>query len=312
MRPRIGAITGRFRSLLPFMLCVLVCTRVAMADELATGDAAAPGPRPAAIAPPEVDEPADESLPESAALQSGEASAVGDASQDANSQAGDQEPAAGSPEIDLEEQSSEFTELDAARSLGLPASVERESQLIARDDAVEPASWGWLDPRTNEVTRVIGALAVVIGMILLLRAAVRRLGGPLLDGGRPSGVLLVLARYPVARGQHLVLLKLGRRLLLCHQAKGAMATLCEIENEDEVAAMLARIESGSRGRDAARFEKMLEDFNQEHRRRAYTAHSEATDMRRAMAAAPVVDLTRRNASGNGGAAGWLRLRKAAS
>lgn len=204
---------------------------------------------------------------------------------------------------------------DSQRALGVPTTSiagSLESQRIIPMEKEEPASGmlGSLDPRTNQFTRVIGALTLVIGLILLLRSLVRRMGGPLVDGGRPSGVLLVLARYPVARGQTLVLLKLGRRLLLCHQSKGEMSTLSEIDGEDEVAAMLARIEAGSRGKEAERFEKMLAEFNHEYRRRSIPSRNEAPDLHRAMAGAPVIDLTKK--SSGGGAANWLRLKRAAS
>jgi flagellar biogenesis protein FliO len=294
MKPRIGAISFRLCGIIVVGACVVSGTGVAWA----AGDGeigSSPGPRPQAI-PPVVAEP--DVAPSADVAPEGLDEALATEEVAGEVPIGSQEPAASVAE----------------RTLVLPMPAAHESQLIAGDAPAQAGSLGWLDPRTNEVVRVAGALALVIGLILLLRAAARRLGGPLLDGGRPSGVLLVLARYPIARGQTLVLLKLGRRLLLCHQAKGAMAMLCEIEGEDEVAAMLARIEAGSRGRDAARFEKMLEDFNQEHRRRAVTSRGDTPDMRRAIAQAQVVDLTRRPGSGNGsgGPGNWLRLRRAAS
>lgn len=296
MKPGSGAIS--FRGLISIVVsaCVLLSARAALADEGAT-----PGPRPQAIAqaPMVLLDPPPPS--EEAAAQPDTDTALAGANPPASSEVstGNRNP-------------------DESVALGVPAAPAHESQLLAPDPSAEAADsmLGPLDPRNNEITRVIGALAVVIGLMLLLRVAARRLGGPLLDGGRPSGVLLVLARYPIARGQHLVLLKLGRRVVLCHQAKGEMHSLCQIENEDEVAALLARIEAGSRGRDAARFEKMLEDFNSEHRRRTYTQRGGA-DMQSAMAQAPIIDLTRRRSggggtSGGGGAAGWLKLRRTAS
>ncbi len=103
-----------------------------------------------------------------------------------------------------------------------------------------------LDPRSNEITRVLGALAVVLGLLFGLRAVVRRSRWALASGGRPSGVVEILARYPVARGQHLILLKLARRVLLVHRSGSTMTTLSEVSDPDEVAALLGRIEAGSR------------------------------------------------------------------
>jgi hypothetical protein len=74
----------------------------------------------------------------------------------------------------------------------------------------------------------------------------------------------ILARYPIARGQHLTLLKLGRRVLLVHQTGTAMSTLTEVADPDEVASLLSRIEAGSSGRDADRFRSMLKQYQREH------------------------------------------------
>lgn len=114
-----------------------------------------------------------------------------------------------------------------------------------------------MDPRNSEVARVAGALALVLGLLLLLRAGVRRFGGPLSGGGRPSGVLEVIGRYPVARAQHLLLLKIGRRVVLLHQSKGGMTALSEVGDPDEVASLLARIESAERDKGDGRFQGTL-------------------------------------------------------
>lgn len=99
----------------------------------------------------------------------------------------------------------------------------------------------------GEFTRTAGALAVVIGVLLIGYMLVRRMGGPLASGGRPGGVLEILARYPIGRRQHLVLLKMGRRILLLHQHGTELSTLADVSDPDEAASLLARIEAGSRG-----------------------------------------------------------------
>jgi len=109
-----------------------------------------------------------------------------------------------------------------------------------------------------EITRVGIALAVVFGLLLILRGAVRRVGGPLAGGGRPSGVVQVIARYPVARAQQLVLLQVGSRVVLLHQTRGAMTALTEITGADEVAGLLARVEAGGPSRSPGRFHGLLQ------------------------------------------------------
>ena len=111
--------------------------------------------------------------------------------------------------------------------------------------------------RGGEIARVVVALLAVVGLILLLRAMVRRFGGPLARGGRPSGVLEVLARYPVSRAQQLVLLKLAGRVVLLHQSKTGLTTLSELTDPDEVASLLARVEAAERGGRAGGFQALL-------------------------------------------------------
>lgn len=133
--------------------------------------------------------------------------------------------------------------------------------------SMEPKKPGMLermDPRSNEITRVLGALAVVIGLLLLIRTILRRTGGLLPRGDRPSGVVEILARYPIARGQHFILLKFARRVLLLHQAGSSMTQLTEMTDPDEVASLLARMEAGSGERSAGKFRSALNEFVAEH------------------------------------------------
>lgn len=142
---------------------------------------------------------------------------------------------------------------------------ESEKQIEEYDDAHGGGSiWQRIDPRAGDVIQVLSALAAVIGLAVFLRLATSKLSRGLAGGGRPSGVLEVLARYPIARGQQLLLLKLGRRIVLTHATGGAMRTLTEVTDNDEVAALLARIEAGSSGRDSLRFRSMLNQFKHEH------------------------------------------------
>ena len=121
-----------------------------------------------------------------------------------------------------------------------------------------------IDPRSNEITRVLGALAVVVGLLLMIRTILRRTGSLLPRGDRPSGVVEILARYPIARGQQLILLKLARRILLLHQAGSSMTALTEMTEPDEVASLLARMEAGAGERSVAKFRTALNEFVADH------------------------------------------------
>jgi len=131
-------------------------------------------------------------------------------------------------------------------------------------DAATSAAPSWTERvPIGETVRVGSALGGVIGLMLVLRRAVRSLhaGG---RAGRPSGVLEILARYPVARGQTLLVIKLGRRIILAHHGGGTMRALCETADADEVARLLGRLESGASEREAAKFARTLERFRAEY------------------------------------------------
>jgi len=109
----------------------------------------------------------------------------------------------------------------------------------------------------SELVRVGLPLLGVVALMIAVGVVVRRVGGPLARGGRPSGVLEILGRYPIARGQQLVLLRLVNRIVLLHQSRNGLSTLSEITDADEVAALLARIEAATRSGQPGRFHGLL-------------------------------------------------------
>lgn len=152
--------------------------------------------------------------------------------------------------------------------LPLGAVAESTASGVTLDSSgsdAEANSLGKFDPRTNEWVKTFGSLAVVVVLILLLKGVVGRFGRGLAGrGGRPSGVLEILARYPVGRGQSVVLMKLGRRLLLLHQNGSSMTTLSEISDPEEVANLLGRVEAGGRSNRGPSFETALNQWASKH------------------------------------------------
>ncbi len=135
------------------------------------------------------------------------------------------------------------------RPLGLPNGL-LEARPAGSADASPLSS---IDPRNNDVLRVVLALGIVLVLLFGVRMLLRRAGGAL-AGGRPSGVLQVHARYPVARGQHLVLVQVGPRMLLVHQGGGAMRTLSEFSG-DELVQLRERLDGG---RSSEAFQRVLQ------------------------------------------------------
>jgi len=145
------------------------------------------------------------------------------------------------------------------RPLGAPPSSP-----VAVDAGETSSSTRRLGWQMNELVRVCGALIAVIGIMLLIRLFLARAGLATSRAVRPSGVVEVLGRFPVARGQTLLLLKFARRVILVQQNGQTMTTLSEVTDQNEVAALIARVEAGTSGASSAKFRSMLRHFEQAH------------------------------------------------
>lgn len=127
-----------------------------------------------------------------------------------------------------------------SKSLGTPNGI-----LEARPTAIDDTSpLGMLDPRNNDLVRVVLAMGVVVLLLLVVRAVLKRTAGGFGSGKRPAGVLQVHGRYPVGRGQHLMLIQVGPRMLLVHRGGGRMNTLAEFSGGD-LADLRTRLEPGT-------------------------------------------------------------------
>jgi flagellar biogenesis protein FliO len=189
------------------------------------------------------------------------------------------------------------------KALGVPNGL-LSARPAAPIDPGEAGVLGALDPRRSEIVRVGLALGAVIVVLLLIRGVIRRGASSLGVGSRPSGVVEVLARYPVARHQQLMLLKLGRRIVLLHHGSGRMAALTEITDPDEVASLLASLEAGSRQREAMRFRSILKSFEREHA--SQEMRSADVGRRSGKGGDEIIDLTR---GGSGSLGGWFARRR---
>jgi flagellar biogenesis protein FliO len=211
---------------------------------------------------------------------------------DGDTASGEAEPAAAPAMTPApEEKETYVAPARESRTIGAPGSLLGGSG-PKKDSSGAKGLLGSLDPRRNELVRVGGALAVVIGLMLIVRAAARRLGGPLAGGRRPSGVLEVLARYPVGRGQQVLLIKVVRRVIVIHQANATMTPLSELNDPEEVALLMARIEAGGGGRDGAAFDETLERY--------LAQASQSSGKGRSISARPAsqtIDLTRNSRRG---------------
>jgi flagellar biogenesis protein FliO len=129
--------------------------------------------------------------------------------------------------------------------------------------AATSSDWRW--------AQTLATLAGVIALILTTRAVFQRLGrrsgglaaslGP--AGRAPSGLLEVLARFPVSRGLTLVLLRMDRRVLLLSQSASGFRTLADVSDPDEVASLLIKSRDDEGATSAARFNDLLRQMERD-------------------------------------------------
>ena len=146
----------------------------------------------------------------------------------------------------------------------------------------------------DEVVPTALALGATILVIVLARSAVKRFGGQNARAPRPAGVVEVLARYPVARGQTVVLLKVADRVIVTHQGAQGMQTLSVFESAAESAEVVRRCEAGAKASRDFSFDAILRGSS-----RAFDAKRAPAREGDPFAGAEVemVDLTRRPRGG---------------
>ncbi len=146
---------------------------------------------------------------------------------------------------------------EASKPLGAPAKIIASDENGAASANTSDGGWGM---------QTVLALAAVIGLILLCKFGYTKVasrgGGSLAAqlgpaGRAPSGMLSVLARYPITKGSTLVLLRLDRRVLLLSQTNQGFSTLAEITDPEEVAALIMRAEDEEGASLTRRFRTML-------------------------------------------------------
>lgn len=167
------------------------------------------------------------------------------------------------------------------RPLGQPGAAAKKT-VVEKTQAPQPGAAAAL--MDNPVVRTSLSLGVVVGLILLCAAAFRKLGkragGGLWAaaggaGASPAGILEILGRYPIARGQSLILLKVDRRILLLSQTTpriragaGTLTTLAEITDPEEVASILIKSQDSEGATNSAKFQALLGRFDAGHRTEA--------------------------------------------
>jgi len=107
-----------------------------------------------------------------------------------------------------------------------------------------------------------GALGLVIGLVLAARWLIVKFSGRPLAA--PSTAVELLSRTAVAPKSHVLLLRVGRRVLVVGDAGGALRPLGEIDDADEVADLLGAVTASRPGSVTQSFGGLLDRFNRDH------------------------------------------------
>lgn len=105
---------------------------------------------------------------------------------------------------------------------------------------------GWL-------LSTLAALGVVIALVFGLRWALRR-GGIVTTSAPQGSVVEVLSRTTVAPRSHVIVMRIGQRILIVNDSPAGMRTLATVDSPEEVAELLGAI-------DASRPTSMTKSFS---------------------------------------------------
>lgn len=128
-----------------------------------------------------------------------------------------------------------------------PGSALGQTAIRARTESAPSEAAASKPPQSALVSglysalQVGGALAVVIGLIIIGRAMMRRFV-PGAAVGTGKGVIETLARYPIGRNQSVVLIRIGSQIVAMNQTKDASQSILVISEPVEVAKIIGQIE----------------------------------------------------------------------
>lgn len=120
-------------------------------------------------------------------------------------------------------------------------------------------------PGTSWVLSTLTALGVVLLAIFACRGMMRRwFGAAAIAGATP--VVQVLTRTSVAPRNHVLLLRVGGRILVVGDSAAGLRTLASIDDDQEVAELLTAISASKPTSVTGGFRQLLANFNRAYRR----------------------------------------------
>lgn len=129
---------------------------------------------------------------------------------------------------------------------------------------------------TSGILQTLMALGGVIALILLLRWAWLRLSGQ--PGAAASTpVVEVLSRTTVAPRNHVLLLRVGHRILIVGDSSSGMRTLASVDDEQEVADLLTAINANKDNSISRNFQQLLGRFGATHDETMWNGEEDGRD-----------------------------------
>jgi len=136
----------------------------------------------------------------------------------------------------------------------LGAKPDASSQIVTRD--------GTFDTGGSWIMSTLTSLGLVLGLTLIAKWAYTKFGGHVPTKSSP--IVEVLSRSSVAPRNHVLLLRVGSRILVVSDSPGGVRTLANIDDAEEVASLIGAV-SATRDNSITRsFTRLLQGYNKEY------------------------------------------------
>jgi len=141
------------------------------------------------------------------------------------------------------------TSRDAVARESLPLGGSAENVASITTGRTPGTGSGW-------VFNTMTALGIVIALILAVRLLITKAYGQT-SAASSSSIIHVMARMTIAPRSHVLLLKVGDRVLVVSESAAGMRTLCEITDEVEVARLVGATSAGKASSISQGFSQLL-------------------------------------------------------
>jgi flagellar biogenesis protein FliO len=148
------------------------------------------------------------------------------------------------------------TEIEDAPIRGRSHVAEETKETKGADKTASGGSSFAVPSGVMNALQVAAALTVVVGLIFIGKALAKKFV-PGAKAGNGKGVIEVLARYPLAKNQSLVLVRIGSQIVTLNQGKESSQSVLVISDANEVAKILGQVTGESPNSIQAGFNKLL-------------------------------------------------------